>query len=63
MIFEQHSNLKYKYGNRNFWAKEYYVSTVGLNAKVVEEYIRNQEKEDMLSDNLSKKEYTNPFKG
>ena len=55
MIFEQHSNLKYKYGNRNFWAKGYYVSTVGLNAKVVEEYIRNQEKEDMLSDNLSKK--------
>ena len=63
MIFEQHSNLKYKYGNRNFWAKGYYVSTVGLNAKVVEEYIRNQEKEDMLSDNLSKKEYTDPFKG
>lgn len=63
MIFEQHSNLRYKYGNRNFWAKGYYVSTVGLNAKVVEEYIRNQEKEDMLSDNLSKKEYTDPFKG
>lgn len=63
MIFERHANLKYKYGNRNFWAKGYYVSTVGLNAKVVEEYIRNQEKEDMISDNLSKKEYVDPFKG
>ena len=63
MIFEKHANLKYKYGNRNFWAKGYYVSTVGLNTKVVEEYIRNQEKEDMMSDNLSKKEYEDPFKG
>ena len=63
MIFERHANLKYKYGNRNFWAKGYYVSTVGLNTKVVEEYIRNQEKEDMISDNLSKKEYVDPFKG
>lgn len=63
MIFEKHANLKYKYGNRNFWAKGYYVSTVGLNAKVVEEYIRNQEKEDMMQDNLSKKEYVDPFKG
>ena len=60
MIFEKHANLKYKYGNRNFWAK---VSTVGLNTKVVEEYIRNQEKEDMIQDNLSKKEYVDPFKG
>ena len=57
------ANLKYKYGNRNFWAKGYYVSTVGLNTKVVEEYIRNQEKEDMIQDNLSKKEYVDPFKG
>ena len=63
MIFEKHANLKYKYGNRNFWAKGYYVSTVGLNMKVVEEYIRNQEKEDMIQDNLSKKEYVYPFKG
>ena len=63
MIFERHANLKYKYGNRNFWAKGYYVSTVGLNTKVVEEYIRNQEKEDMIQDNLSKKEYVDPFKG
>ncbi len=63
MIFEKHANLKYRYGNRNFWAKGYYVSTVGLNAKVVEEYIRNQEKEDMMQDNLSRKEYQDPFKG
>jgi putative transposase len=63
MIFERHANLKYKYGNRNFWAKGYYVTTVGLNAKTVEEYIRNQEKEDMIQDNLSKKEFKDPFKG
>ena len=63
MIFERFANLKYKYGNRNFWAKGYYVSTVGLNAKVVEEYIRNQENEDMREDNLSKKEYTDSFNG
>lgn len=63
VIFERHANLKYKYGNRNFWAKGYYVTTVGLNAKTVEEYIRNQEKEDMIQDNLSKKEFKDPFKG
>ena len=63
MIFEKHANLKYKYGNRNFWAKWYYVSTVGLNAKVVQEYIKNQEQEDMMQDNLSKKEHIDPFKG
>lgn len=63
MIFERHANLKYKYGNRNFWAKGYFVSTVGLNDEVVKEYIRNQEKEDMMSDSLSTKEYKDPFKG
>ena len=62
MIFERHANLKYKYGNRNFWAKGYFVSTVGLNDEVVKEYIRNQEKEDMMSDSLSTKEYKDPFK-
>ena len=61
MIFERHANLKYKYGNRNFWAKGYFVSTVGLNDEVVKEYIRNQEKQDMMEDNLSKKEYVDPF--
>ena len=63
MIFERHANLKYKYGNRNFWAKGFSVSTVGLDAKKVQEYIRDQEKEDMIQDNLSSKEYKDPFKG
>ena len=63
MIFERHANLKYKYGNRNFWAKGFYVSTVGLDTNKVQEYIRSQEKEDMIQDNLSSKEYHDPFKG
>lgn len=63
MIFERHANLKYRYGNRHFWAKGFFVSTVGLNIKVVEDYIRNQEKEDMVQDNLSTKEHVDPFKG
>ena len=63
MIFERHANLKYKYGNRNFWAKGFFVSTVGLDTNKVQEYIRDQEKEDMMQDNLSNKEYKDPFKG
>ena len=63
MIFERHANLKYKYGNRNFWAKGFFVSTVGLDTKKVQEYIRDQEKEDMMQDSLSNKEYKDPFKG
>ena len=63
MIFERHANLKYKYGNRNFWAKGYYVSTVGLNKETVAEYIRNQEQEDMMHDKMTSKEYQDPFKG
>lgn len=63
MIFERHANLKYKYGNRNFWAKGYYVSTVGLNKETVAEYIRNQEQEDMMQDKMTSKEYQDPFKG
>jgi putative transposase len=63
MIFERHANLKYKYGNRNFWAKGFFVSTVGLDTKKVQAYIRDQEKEDMMQDNLSNKEYKDPFKG
>ncbi len=63
MIFERHANLKYKYGNRNFWAKGYFVSTVGLKDEVVIEYIRNQELEDMKEAQISKKEYNDPFKG
>ena len=63
MIFERHANLKYKYGNRNFWAKGFFVSTVGLDASKVQEYIRDQEEADMMQDNLSNKEYKDPFKG
>ncbi len=62
MIFERHANLKYKYGNRNFWAKGYFASTVGLKDEVVREYIRNQELEDMAEDKISSKEYQDPFK-
>ena len=63
MIFERHANLKYKYGKRNCWAKGFFVSTVGKEKKKVQEYIRDQEKEDMMQDNLSNKEYKDPFKG
>lgn len=63
MIFEKHSNLKYKFGNRNFWATGYYISTVGLNEATIRKYIREQENEDKMEDKLTKKEYENPFKG
>ena len=63
MIFERHSNLKYKFGNRHFWSEGYYVSTVGLNTATIQKYIREQEKEDQIKDKLSTKEYTDPFKG
>ena len=61
MIFDRHDNLKYKYGNRHFWAEGYYVSTVGLNDETVAKYIREQEKYDIAMDKLSVKEYQNPF--
>jgi putative transposase len=63
MIFERHANLKYRYGNRNFWCKGYYVSTVGRNKNAIEKYIREQESEDMMNDQISIKEYIDPFKG
>ncbi len=63
MIFEKFSNLKYKYGNRHFWCRGFYVDTVGKNKKAIEEYIRNQEQEDMIADQISIKEYMDPFKG
>ena len=63
MIFEKYANLKYKFSNRVFWCRGYYVSTVGRNKKVIEEYIRNQLKEDMETDQLTIKEYEDPFKG
>ena len=52
MIFDRHANLKYKYGNRHFWCRGYYVDTVGKNKKKIEEYIRNQLQEDIASDKL-----------
>jgi putative transposase len=63
MIFERHANLKYKFGNRHFWAEGYYVSTVGLNTATIQKYIREQEKEDQIMDKLKTKEYVDPFKG
>ena len=63
MIFDRHANLKYKYGNRHFWCRGYYVDTVGKNAKKIKEYIRNQLHEDIANDQISLKEYMDPFTG
>ena len=63
MMFDKHANLKYKYGNRHFWAEGYYVSTVGLNEATIKKYIEDQEKHDIALDKLSVKEYEDPFKG
>ena len=61
MIFERHANLKYKYGNRHFWCQGYYVDTVGKNKKVIEEYIKKELQEDIATDQISIKEYVDPF--
>ena len=58
-----HANLKYKYGNRHFWCRGYYVDTVGKNAKKIEEYVKNQMQEDLEYDQMSLKEYIDPFTG
>ena len=63
MIFDRHANLKYKYGNRHFWCRGYYVDTVGKNAKKIEEYIKSQLQEDIVSDQISMREYIDPFTG
>ena len=63
MIFEKYANLKYKYGNRHFWCRGYYVSTVGRNKRAIQEYIRNQLQEDHAEDQLNIKEYIDPFTG
>ena len=63
MIFDRHTNLKYKYGSRHFWCRGYYVDTVGKNKKIISEYIRNQLEEDYASDQISVKEFTDPFTG
>ena len=63
MVFDRHANLKYKYGTRSFWCRGYYVDTVGRNKRVIEEYIKNQLEEDYASDQISLKEYIDPFTG
>lgn len=63
MIFDKHANLKYKYGNRHFWCRGYYVDTAGKNTKKIQEYINNQLQEDYVSDQISMKEFIDPFTG
>ena len=63
MIFEKYANMKYKYGNRHFWCRGYYVDSVGRNKKQIEEYIRNQLQEDISYDQMSMVEYIDPFTG
>jgi len=63
MIFDRNANLKYKFGNRQFWATGYYVSTVGLNEATIKKYIRNQETADQVEDKVMRKEYYDPFEG
>ncbi len=63
MIFDRHANLKYKYGNRHFWCRGYYVDTVGRNQNAIKEYIKNQLEEDIANDQISLKEYIDQFMG
>ena len=63
MIFDRHANLKYRYGNRQFWCRGYYVDTVGRNKKVIQGYIKNQLQEDILQDQMTMKEFIDPFTG
>lgn len=62
LMHEQYINLKYKYGNKRFWSKGYYVSTAGLNQKTIEKYIREQEADDQIRDSIIKREYVDRFK-
>ena len=63
MIFDRHLNLKYKYGNRHFWARGYFVDTVGWNKNAIKAYIQNQLQEDQIADQVSIKEFVDPFTG
>ena len=63
MIFDRDAKLKYKYGNRHFWSRGYYISTVGLNKAKMAKYVREQEKPDQVMDWISEKEAENPFRG
>ena len=61
MIFDRYANLKYKYGNRTFWCRGYYVDTVGRNKEMIAQYIKNQIEEDKIMDQMTLKEYFDPF--
>ena len=63
MIFDRHANLKYKYGSRSFWCRGYYVDTIEKNERIIQEYIKNQLQEDNMNDQISMKEYIDPFTG
>ena len=63
MIFDRHAQLKYKYGNRHFWCRGYFVDTVGRNKKVIAEYIRDQLMEDLAEDKLTHPELFDPLTG
>ena len=63
MIFDRHANLKYKYGSRHFWCRGYYVDTVGRNENAIKQYIKNQTEEDYMADQMTFKEYIDPFTG
>ena len=63
MIFDRHANLKYKYGNRHFWCRGYFVDTVGRYETAIKEYIKNQLEDDIMNDQISLKEFTDPFTG
>ncbi|EGQ3384301.1 IS200/IS605 family transposase [Staphylococcus pseudintermedius] len=63
MIFDRHVHLKYRYGDRKFWCKGFYVDTVGRNRKVIEEYIRNQLQEDIVAEKRTMMEYIDSFTG
>ena len=63
MIFDRYANLKYKYGNRHFWCRGYFVDTVGRYETAIKEYIKNQLEDDIMNDQISLKEFTDPFTG
>ncbi|MDY3988497.1 MAG: IS200/IS605 family transposase, partial [Massilioclostridium sp.] len=63
VIFDRHANLKDQYGDRHFWARGYYVNTVGRNKKQIQEYIKRQHEEDQIADQMSLKEFVDPFTG
>ena len=63
MIFDRHADLKYKYGNRHFWCRGYYVDTVGKYEGAIKEYIKNQLQDDRMNDQISMKELIDPFTG